>query len=589
MELKRFSTQYKKRQCSQCQGDTEFYCNTCKHDLCLQCKERHVTNSHKVVFYRTKHSKRGYTIQCKVRQCSECKGNTEYFCNTCKQDLCLQCKERHVINPNIEHHDLVLYREKYKSLTKQERCERHPDKLYDRYCLSCEVPVCVQCTEYRDIRMLPFLFLLNKHRTHEMLDLRPAYETNRRKYRGIIRKTRSDTIYNSCFLLSKIKTDLKFCHTCSFQSDMSVKARRLKNLIDSYVKSRLKSLMIQTSQIYEQQICKLNRHVSRTENYVYRFEQSVNKPIKFLSFLKKITVPKMKESPFLTQYIIVPLIEEINRKDVIKSLCEIHIKTAKRKKGIDSVLKLMFTPVLHTFMIVTSVDDIRHISRESPDRFWISDKKNIVLTNTEGDELYRLLDKGSFYGGHTVDITRRLIYVNIDFNIIKLSKETTAILIQKIENWIPLCVFCSHSNGDLLVGMRGFQQTGKVCRYSYDGKLIQTIQHDKKGQAMSGDPNYITENRNGDVVVSVWPYALVVTNREGRYRFSYRGHPSSSGISPQGICTGAMSNILVCDALTDAVHIIDQNGHFLSLIQTQQLGINSPWSLSYDDKTHLLW
>ncbi|XP_062605714.1 uncharacterized protein LOC134267532 [Saccostrea cucullata] len=241
-------------------------------------------------------------------------------------------------------------------------------------------------------------------------------------------------------------------------------------------------------------------------------------------------------------------------------------------------------------MIVTSVDNIRHISRESSNRFWISDEKNIILTNTEGDELYHITDIGSYYGGHTVDITGDLIYIDIDFNIIKLSKESKSTLIKKTENWIPLCVFCSHFNGDLLVGMRGFRQTCKVSRYSYERQHIYTIQHDNKSLAMSGFPNYITENHNGDVVVSDWPYAVVVTDREGRCRFSYRGRPSSSGISPQGICTDAMPNILVCDALTDAVHIIDQNGQFLSLIQTQQLeGINTPWSLSYDDKTHLLW
>ncbi|XP_062603052.1 uncharacterized protein LOC134264785 [Saccostrea cucullata] len=534
---------------------------------------------------------KSFSTQCKQRQCFQCKGDTEFYCKTCDYELCLQCKERH-INLYIKDHDLVLYREKYQSLTKQESCERHPDKLYDRYCLSCEVPVCVKCKVYRNLKMLPFSFLLNKHRKHEMLDLSTAYETNRRKYRGIIHKMRSDIIYNSCHHLTRIKTDLKFFHTCNIQSEMSVKARRLKNLIDNDVKSRIKSLKIQKPQIYEKQIRKLKRHIYRTENYEYKFEQSVYKPIKFLLFLKKTTVPKPKQNPFLTHHFILSLTEKINRKDVITLLSEIQLtETEKRQVGIDSVLKLMFTPVLHKSMTVLSLDEIRHISRESSDRLWISDRNNIVLINTADDNIHQQEEIGTSFGGHTVDIKGDLIYIDRNLNIIKLSQDnrSKSILIKQTENWIPLCVFCSPSTG-LLVGLRDVRQTGKVVRYDYKGKHIHTIQHDDKGQAMYGDPYYITENRNGDVVVSDWPHAVVVTDRGGRHRFYYRGHPPSSGILPQGICTGAMSNILVCDALTDAVHMIDQDGHFLSLILNQQLqGINPPWSLSYDKHTCLLW
>uniref|UniRef100_A0A8W8LNG2 Tripartite motif-containing protein 3 n=1 Tax=Magallana gigas TaxID=29159 RepID=A0A8W8LNG2_MAGGI len=103
-------------------------------------------------------------------------------------------------------------------------------------------------------------------------------------------------------------------------------------------------------------------------------------------------------------------------------------------------------------------------------------------------------------------------------------------------------------------------------------------------------PSYITENNNGDVVVSdsIFPSgAVVVTERGGRHRFSYTGHPSGSGLWPWGICTDALSHILVCDDRT--VQMLNKDGQFLSHLLTKSQEMGRPWSLSYDVNTHRLW
>lgn len=72
---------------------------------------------------------------------------------------------------------------------------------------------------------------------------------------------------------------------------------------------------------------------------------------------------------------------------------------------------------------------------------------------------------------------------------------------------------------DLLVGIyRKEPQTSKVIRYNQSGKLTQIIYQDKTGQELYNLPNYITENNNGDVVVSDYDDddpcgAVVVTER----------------------------------------------------------------------------
>jgi hypothetical protein len=141
-----------------------------------------------------------------------------------------------------------------------------------------------------------------------------------------------------------------------------------------------------------------------------------------------------------------------------------------------------------------------------------------------------------------------------------------------------------------MVAMRDYNtNTAKVTLYSDQLHPVLSIQHNNTGHALYKLPCYITENRNTDVIVSDEDRGVVVTERGGRHRFSYKGPPSGSGLSPHGICTDALSHILVCDDNTDTVHMIDKDGHFLSMLLTEQHGIYWAYSLNYDDKTHLLW
>lgn len=80
-----------------------------------------------------------------------------------------------------------------------------------------------------------------------------------------------------------------------------------------------------------------------------------------------------------------------------------------------------------------------------------------------------------------------------------------------------------------------------------------------------------------------------MTECGGRHRFSYTGHPSGSGLRPLGICTTALSHILVCDSRTDTVQMFDKNGQFLSHLLTKSQTMGELRCLSYDINTHCLW
>ena len=128
-------------------------------------------------------------------------------------------------------------------------------------------------------------------------------------------------------------------------------------------------------------------------------------------------------------------------------------------------------------------------------------------------------------------------------------------------------------------------------RYNNTGRHTQTIPHRETPHQLYRNPIYITENNNGDVVVSDWlGRAVVLTSREGVHRFSYTGPPSGTGLGPSGICTDALSNILVCDRYNNTVQMLSEDGRFLKyLLTNKSAGVYRPSGLSYDVHTHHLW
>lgn len=149
-----------------------------------------------------------------------------------------------------------------------------------------------------------------------------------------------------------------------------------------------------------------------------------------------------------------------------------------------------------------------------------------------------------------------------------------------------LCVYWSSLSKKLLVGMQGeIKGTFKLTWYSQTGHFAKTVQFNNTEIKLCQYPRLITENNNGDIMVS-GPCAVVVTDHGGRHRFSYTGHPLGSIFFPKGTCTDALSHILVCEK--DTIQLIDVDGYFLSYLLIRPPGILYPYSLSYDAKSYRL-
>lgn len=69
------------------------------------------------------------STQYRVRVCSMCPGDAEYFCASCLCNLFLHCRENHVNNLKTIDHNVVI-RKKYHYMPIQELCMTHPGNAY---------------------------------------------------------------------------------------------------------------------------------------------------------------------------------------------------------------------------------------------------------------------------------------------------------------------------------------------------------------------------------------------------------------------------------------------------------------------------
>lgn len=476
-----------------------------------------------------------------VRHCSKCHGCTAYFCDFCECDMCSKCTEKHLNDLRTFDHEVRTYRLKMSDVTNQ-------------------------------------IMLYSRNKSDEF------------KHRNMIQCINSEALFYREMLMAGLKADYKTCYSeiANRRSEMITKAHKLRICLRNVLRN------FDYKHRCLQQKSDMVGHIVSIQTYEKDYENSAFRPLKLILSLKK----SIGDRFYLKYHRKLSMIESLNKdhlNGIKKSLSVIKVsKRQKRRLGLGRLLKLMPEAEFHQSFRVSGVNSCFHFSLQNSEEIWISEGKNLILTNRAGDtkHVQKDLAKSLYGGGHTVNAESELIYIASENNIYKVSyNSTTVSAFIKIKDsaWKLQCVFSSPSTGNILVGMyREKPLAGRIARYNRTGQLPKTL-HEELEPTLYQKPNYITENNNGDIVVSDFYYktgAVVVTDHEGKYRFSYTGTQLGQTLSPRGICTDALSNILVCDASTFNVHMIDRNGKFLKKLLTRPSGIFKPQSLCYDFKTH---
>nr|XP_022342734.1 uncharacterized protein LOC111136281 [Crassostrea virginica] len=264
------------------------------------------------------------------------------------------------------------------------------------------------------------------------------------------------------------------------------------------------------------------------------------------------------------------------------------LEQTKEKSNVKQTLSLSSSVTKVREYNVPGVDNACHVSVDKSDRLWVSDRRGILVqTDLQENQLQKIQTSGEDEGYHTATQDGDLIYTDKKKKVIhRITPDKKINEFIKTGDWTSISIHYSRINGDILVGIYKGREA-KVTRYSKAGKEIQNIQKDKQGQRLYSFPHFITENINGNICTSdYYKDAVVVVNKSGQHRFSYTGQ--GSGFCPYGICTDVLGHILVCEGLNNTVHLLDQDGGFLSVILSSQQGINGPRGVCVDDENNLL-
>ena len=319
---------------------------------------------------------------------------------------------------------------------------------------------------------------------------------------------------------------------------------------------------------------KIKNKVTYMENCETQYEHTVNKPVKFLRFIKRCPLYNSQEMPkVLEPY------RYVMKKGCADIECcfPVHDGHMEYRKPIKKNIKMKMRtsyrlsckcPDLTDSFMVPGQKDCLDICFVYPNRFWVNNGNNIILTNTRGDILRSINSSYSFTATEN-----EMFYVDRDFSIQRLSYYSEKIIpfMKRPSLWLTLSIHWCQSNDDLLVGMISsisIPTKAKVVRYNYLGEVEQSIYQNKKGRVLYRYPRYLTENRNGDIVVSdVLRGRIVFTNNAGEFRFFL---PVDN---PRGICTDRLSRILVVCRYSKDVLVLDKNGLFLLHLRIESLGI----------------
>lgn len=242
--------------------------------------------------------------------------------------------------------------------------------------------------------------------------------------------------------------------------------------------------------------------------------------------------------------------------------------------------------VLTSTIDVPYLSAIYHIAYVKLGRLWVGGGSTLMQIDLAGNLIQTVDDALCYHGSFAVTENGDLYYIGKDQHSIKRKSAVETTTIVDLPDYVYIrCICISQKKGDLLVVTRNGLNTYRHRVVSFDTKeYTNHIVLDDSGGDPYTAPVYITENRNGDIVVSDQEKkAVVVVNNEGQNRFNIRMR--YSGFSPCGLATDDSGNILVIEGNKEPyIYVFDQDG-----ILTRRLleKLDRWWGLCLDDQRNL--
>ncbi|XP_062622235.1 uncharacterized protein LOC134283771 [Saccostrea cucullata] len=504
-----------------------------------------------------------------VIRCQYCEDDPAVFhCVPCGDELCPPCKLFHLKSKVPSGHNIIRLSERLHPTNQIKMCDVHSTKAYEACCKDCQVPVCITCIQ-------------EVHSEHAIGKIQELYEKQKTETADELTKMKTQL---KSEIIQRIKdfklgkNEIKSAH----ENVREKMKKQAQDLID-HIRVILKEALHESEKDERKTREEISRHKAEAE----KFEQNLDQLIEKFETLTIGQINKSQNKHQFGKFM-------AGKVHYVKSLDENsqHILPSLSARGSTSNKRVLGRSVKIS-KTKTQMKKLYHVScRDERSAYISGDGPGIQLIDRSGTELDNIsTDREP--EGLAVMKEGSLIYSDQDNKVIyrvSLNKQKTKLINAE---YGPRGLCCTRS-GDILVCM-GFSliiYTARVVKYSSSGRKIQEFQTDQNGEGLFIHPRLVCENVNEDICVTDWNLCkVVVLNKGGSLRFKYEGNVPSrmlkATFNPHGVATDSLGHILIADRANNTVHLISQDGDFLSYILTEDDGISQPYGISVDTSDNL--
>eukprot|EP00105_Crassostrea_gigas_P021094 XP_011440106.1 PREDICTED: uncharacterized protein LOC105337176 [Crassostrea gigas] len=504
--------------------------------------------------------------------CDLCQQPVSFFCRRCGVNLCDTCIAIHVRVKSTNVHEIVDFASKDDDDTCH--CDSHPQNDCSAYCKTCDAPICILCVSI-------------KHRSHEMSELSDKIE----ELLKIIAKE-NDRLQSSKHELERILD-----HTAKMLSSISSYYKQRKDEVTARGEEWHKQIEKTVKKLHQELDDMQKEHEAVLQKQKKEFEELIGK----VDEMNGKTVKLQKSKNVKEMQSFVPVIQN---RQTLNEVSQYSFPTFYECKIDPNYLQTYFGYVEKMQVKKILLLDNEFKERELPGRgiLDVPTVTSVIDTGFPADEKYKsrlydmavIDDNKVWMGGestelklfdlqghlhHTVNITelgmylcmynKQVVYSDQSNKAVRMITDTdTVVTMFTTGDWKPRGV-TSAASGDLLVCLIKYDKY-KVVRYSSTGTVLQEIQYDSQCQPLYKHVAYITENVNGDIIVTDWDKkAVIAVDRLGIFRYSY------SGVTCSTVTTDSVGHVIVTDFQGNKIHMLDRDGRFLRYIIPDG-GINKP-------------